>query len=545
MLYFGRWKLLSIFLVCALGILFALPNFVPENQRYETAFDGSQQAKGVWRYLPSRSVNLGLDLQGGSHIVYEVDMSAVRRERLDRLANEVMQSLQEQPRLPAVTPAVVGEDVIVRLARPEDRDTAYDRLRALATPVNAGLGPAGPQSHTVTRDDDDPRALRLSITEAMYENIREQTLVQSIEVIRNRLDGMGTTDPTIARTGNSRIMVQVPGESDPDRINALVQQQARLTFHMVAQGVDPGPEGAARVPPNVMTLPGTQPGEWYAIERLVRLDGDNLNRAWVSSDPGYPVVNFQFDTTGAAIFSRITSDFTGQRFAIVLDELVISAPRINTPILGGTGYIEGGFTFETAQELQILLNAGSLPAQLTAVEQRTVGASLGQDQIESGTMAILIGFVAVIVFMIAAYGLFGVFSNVSLLVNIVLILGGLSLFGLTLTLPGIAGIILTIGMAVDANVLIFERIREESRANRKLANAIETGFASAWSAIRDANITTMIAAMILYSLGAGPVRGFALTLGIGILTSVFTAFVVSRLLIVFWLRWNKPKSLPI
>ncbi|WP_339746727.1 protein translocase subunit SecD [uncultured Maricaulis sp.] len=552
MLQFGRWKLFSIIAVIFLGVLYSLPNLVPESDRYSVnEIDNSQEPRGIWRWIPSKTVNLGLDLQGGSHIVFEVNMAEVREGQLETLAADARQTLRAAtPPLLARSVAVVGDEVVVLMARPDDRDAAYDVLSELSQPVSSALGQPGlTQTLDVRRDGSDLSAIRLGVTPEQLEAIRTRTVTQSIEVIRRRLDGLGTTDPTIARQGDSRVLVQVPGASDPDAIIAIVGAQASMSFHLVDETINPGPNGQARVPPGrtIYPMASTNPPTYLAVETASRLTGENLTSASVSTSQTAvgPVVAFRFDTQGALVFGDMTRNNVGKRFAIVLDGEIITAPNIRGPILGGSGIIEGNFTYETAQQLVVLLNAGALPASLTPVEQRTVLASLGQDQIESGELAVLVGFLAVIVFMIAAYGLFGVFATIALMVNVILIMGALSGLGATLTLPGIAGIILTIGMAVDANVLIYERIREENKLGRTPANALQAGYERALSAILDANVTTFIAAAVLYMLGAGPVRGFAITLAIGIITSVFTAFVFSRLLAVIWLRAFKPKAIPL
>tara|TARA_R110000868_G_scaffold57591_7_gene177870 strand:- start:627 stop:2282 length:1656 start_codon:yes stop_codon:yes gene_type:complete len=551
MLQFGRWKLLSIFAVILLGVMYTIPNLVPETDRFSVnEIDNTQEPRGIWNWIPNRTVNLGLDLRGGSHIVFEVNMDEVRSQQLEALAADARQTLRTDPPILSRSVSVVGEEVVIILSRPEDRDTAFERLSGLSNPVSTGLGQPGlAQTLSVRRDDTEANAIRINITPQQYEALRNRTVTQSIEVIRRRLDGLGTTDPTIARQGDNRVLVQVPGASDPDAIIAIVGAQASMSFHLVDNTIDPGPNGQARVPPGrtIYPMADTNGAQFLAVVSATRLTGDNLTSANVTTHPDYvgPVVGFRFDTQGALVFSEMTRQHRGEQFAIVLDGEIITAPRIITPILTGSGVIGGNYTYETAQQLVVLLNAGALPASLTPVEQRTVRASLGQDQIESGERAVVIGFLAVIVFMIAAYGLFGVFATLALLVNVVLIMGSLSGLGATLTLPGIAGIILTIGMAVDANVLIYERIREEGKLGRTPANALQAGYERALSAILDANITTLIAAGVLYMLGAGPVRGFAITLGIGIITSVFTAFVFSRLLAVIWLRAMKPKALPI
>ena len=550
MLHFGRWKLITILATLLIGVLYTIPNLVPYEERYAEDLSGEPVSQGIWSVLPSRTINLGLDLQGGSHLVFQVDMDKVRVDQLDALRDDARQAMRIDPPILTRPPAVVGDEVIITAARPEDRDAVFQRITDLSGPVSTQAGQISlDQTLDVVRDPDDERVVRASITNAYFQSIRTRTVVQSIEVIRKRLDGMGTVDPTIARQGEERVLVQVPGADNPARIRELVESQASMSFHMVDTSIDPGPNGDARMPPGrvVHRMANSNPACYLVVESRTRLTGENLTNSNVTTHPSYvgPVVGFRFDTQGAIVFGELTRNNRGQQFAIVLDDEIISAPRINEPILGGSGIIGGGYTYETAQDLVVLLNAGALPASLTAVEERTVRASLGADQIASGQKAIIIGFAAVIIFMLAAYGVFGVFSTVALLANVILILGALSGLGATLTLSGIAGIILTIGMAVDANVLIYERIREESRVGRTPANAIQAGYERALVAILDANITTFIAAAVLFMMGAGPVRGFAVTLGIGIITSVFTAFVFSRLLAVLWLRAFKPKTLPL
>ncbi|GGE33973.1 protein translocase subunit SecD [Marinicauda pacifica] len=550
MLYFAPWKIALIVGAIVVGVLFSVPNFVPESVRLEqTSSEGeAPEPKGIWTILPHQTVNLGLDLRGGSHIVFEVDMEEVREERLTNLAEDVRNTLRTSPPIFSARPAVVGEEVVVRLSDAEDMDAAMARLRDLNEPVTTtGGGQGMAQTLDISRGEDG-QTIRLSVTDAAFEAIQQRTVSQSINVIRRRIDSTGTTEPTIARQGDDRVLVQVPGESNPQRIIDLVGTAARLTFHMVESDVDIGPAGEARTPPGVMVLPypgaaefGASP--YIAVQRRALITGDQLVDSSQQFQDGQVVVAFRFNTSGATAFGEATSQNVGRRFAVVLDGEVISAPRINSPILGGSGIIEGGFTVQSASDLANMLNAGALPASLTPVELRTVGPGLGQDSIEAGQTAVLIGFALVILFMLAAYGSFGVVSTVALLVNVVLILGALSGLQATLTLPGIGGIILTIGMAVDANVLIFERIREEYRNGRTVVNAVEIGYDRAFAAILDANVTTFIAASVLYMMGAGPVRGFAVTLGIGILTSVFTAFTFSRLLIAVWLRRSRPKTL--
>ncbi len=542
MLYFAPWKTTVVTLVILIGLLFTLPNFVPESVR----LDDNGEPKGVFTVLPHQTINLGLDLRGGSHLVFQVDMDEVRQERLENLQDDARSALRENPPiLISGSPAVLEGQVIVRLSRPEDMDQAMERLEELNEPITTATGQQGMnQTLSITQGDDD-RTIRLGITDAALDSIRQRTVTQSIEVIRRRVDATGTTEPNIARQGDDRVLVQVPGENNPQRIIDLVGTTARLTFHMVEEGVSVNPDGTGRTPPGVMILPSERSGEPYlAVQRRPLVTGEQLVNAGQAFDQnGQPAVNFRFNTTGARAFADATTQNRGRRFAIVLDDTIISAPVIRNPITGGSGIIEGGFTIETATDLSNMLNAGALPARLTPVEQRTVTASLGADSVARGETAVLIGFGLVIVFMALAYGFFGIVSTLALLANILLLLGALSGLQATLTLPGIAGIVLTIGMAVDANVLIFERVREEYRLGRTVTTAFEAGYSRALSAILDANITTLIAASVLYMLGAGPVRGFAVTLGLGIMTSVFTAFVFSRLLISIWLRTGRPKKL--
>ena len=552
MMHFGPSKLITILLVVLLGVLFSVPNVVPYEQRYALNEGGEYEAQGVWRYLPSSSVNLGLDLQGGSHIVFQVDMAEVRDQQLEALRSDVEQAMRVDGRRIYRSVAVVGDEVIAMTVQAEDRDIALERILELSEPVAQQPGAFSIEQtlEIESGGEDDPTVVRARISDAQYAAIESRTVQQSIEVIRRRLDGMGTTDPTIVRQGDSRVLVQVPGADDPQAIIRLVGASASMSFHLVDENIDPGIDGQARVPPGRAVFPvaSSDGGGFIVVNSRATLTGDNLANASVTTHPNYvgPVVGFRLDTQGSLVFGELTQQNRGARFAIVLDGEVISSPRINEPILSGSGVIGGGYTYESATNLVILLNAGALPASLTPVEQRNVTPSLGADQIESGRLAVMIGFGLVIVFMVAAYGILGLFSTAALLVNVVLILGGLSGLGATLTLPGIAGIILTIGMAVDANVLIYERIREEARKpNSKPAKAIEVGYERALAAILDANITTLIAAGVLFMLGAGPVRGFAVTLGIGIITSVFTAFVFSRLLAVVWLRATKPQKLPV
>jgi preprotein translocase subunit SecD len=383
---------------------------------------------------------------------------------------------------------------------------------------------------------------------AILDRIRN-AVEQSIQIVERRVNELGTVEPTIQRQGVDRVLVQVPGLQDPQRLKELLGKTAKLAFRMVDQSVSPDQALQGRVPPESEVLygPVKEGKPTYLIERRITVSGEDLTDA----QPGFdqrtsePIVTFRFNTSGARRFGRVTQENVGRPFAIVLDNEVISAPVIREPILGGSGQISGNFTVEQANDLAILLRAGALPAPLTIIEERTVGAGLGQDSIEQGIRASWIGSLMVVLFMLATYGLFGVFANVAVLVNVVMIIGILSLLNATLTLPGIAGIVLTVGMAVDSNVLIYERVREEVRSGRNAISALDAGFSRALATIIDANLTTFIAAAILFFIGSGPVRGFALTLGIGIATTVFTAFTLTRLMIATWVWWLRPRTVPI
>ncbi len=563
MLFFATWKKALVIGVCLLGVLAALPNLF-----YETADEAAraraeiarlteagdapaaalQDAAAGWpSWLPGGVLNLGLDLRGGVSLLVEVAVEQVEAERMVSLWPEAREALRE--RRDAVGPfRQVDTDapgvLEIRLVdpTPDALDAAVSALRDLAQPVQQGLlGAAGPD---ISVSEVDGERIRVALTEAEREAIRERTMAQSLEIVRRRVDEAGTREPSIQRQGADRILVQVPGVGSADEVLALLGETAKLTFHEVVgqtQNADarPGP-GEIKVPD------AERDGLWYLLERAPEVSGENLVDASGGFDQdGRPAVNFRFDTTGARRFGDYTRENVGQLFAIVLDDEVISAPRIISAITGGSGQITGAFSVEEANRLAILLRAGALPAEIRVLEQRTVGPDLGADSIAAGRLATIVALVAVLVFMGLSYGLFGVFANVALLFNIALIVGVLSALGATLTLPGIAGIVLTIGMAVDANVLVFERIREELKRAKGPARAIEQGYEKAMSAIVDANITTFIAAAILFAMGAGPVRGFAVTLGVGVVTSVFTALMVTRLMVSEWFARARPKTVAI
>ena len=530
MLYFSRAKATAILLSALVVCSFMLPNFLPE-----------QTVKSWPRWLQSRLV-LGLDLQGGSHILLEVDRNDVRKQRLDSLRDEVVRTLREAHMTWANAPAVRGNGVEVRLREGTDFAAALAKLRGLSQPLGGVLQGNGVRTLDVT--DAGGGLVRLVPTEAAMVERTRATIDQSVPIIERRINELGLVEPTVQRQGTDRILVQVPGLGDPRRLLELLGRTAKLEFRMVDAGQDP-----AHPPSDSETLEEKEGGQKVPIvvKKQALVEGADLTDAQASFDQrtGEPIVNFKFNSTGGRKFGRATQDNVGQRFAIVLDNEVISAPVIREPILGGSGQISGSFTVESANNLAILLRAGALPAKLTVIEQRVVGPGLGQDSIKAGVHASIAGAALVVVFMLATYWLFGLFANIAVAVNVAMIIGLLSFLGATLTLPGIAGIVLTVGIAVDSNVLIYERIREEVRNGRTAITAIDAGFSRALATILDSNITTFIAAAVLFLIGTGPVKGFAITLGIGILTTLFTAFTLTRLIMAWWVRWQRPTKVPI
>jgi protein-export membrane protein SecD len=534
MLHFERWKIVLIAIVTLAGVVFTAPNFLP-----------TAMVEGFPSFVPHKQINLGLDLRGGSYLLLQVDTASVNRDRLQTLSNDVRRVLRAA-QVNYTGLGVNGDTVTVRITKPEDVEKSVDAIKGLSSVVAANLLSGGLPS----RDLDiatSGNLITVSTTETAKLARAQSAIQQSMEIVRRRIDELGTTEPVIQQQGLDRILVQVPGLSDPSHLKALLGQTAKLNFRLVDQTTTAQQALESHsIPAGSEILPlADNPEQKILVQRRVMVGGDSL----VDAQPGFdqrsgaPVVNFRFDTTGGRLFGEVTRDNVGKPFAIVLDNKVISAPRINEPIMGGQGQISGNFTVQQANDLAILLRAGALPAPLNVLEERTVGASLGADSIRAGTIASIIGSVAVVVFMIAAYGLFGVFANLALLINIALIMGSLSMLQATLTLPGIAGIVLTIGTAVDANVLIYERIREELRAGKTPIAAVSAGYNKALATILDANITHFISAAVLFELGSGPVRGFAVTLAIGVITSVFTAFTVNRLIVATWIRRARPKAL--
>lgn len=535
MLNYPRWKVILVSSVLLLGVAFSIPNML-----------NRETAEGLPDWLPKSQINLGLDLQGGSHLLLQVEVDEVVRERLETLRNDIRLALRK---------ARIGHRQAIRdgalVVSLTDSAQEADALREIET-LN-GVVPAssfgGPSGQTYDVESDGAGRITIRYSEMAHEQLVTGTVNQSLEVVRRRIDELGTREPTIQRQGDDRVLVQVPGERNPEKLKALLGTTARMTFHMVDMEGSIEDALAGRVPAGSKLLAAdpSNPGpEHYLVHNRVELSGDNLVDSQASVDQNnMPAVSFRFDNTGARRFGEITQEYTGRLFAIVLDDKVISAPRIREPILGGSGIITGSFSFEEANNLAVLLRAGALPAPLTIVEERTVGPDLGADSIAAGKLASILGLVLVAVLMAVYYGLFGIFANVALVANLILIVASLSILGATLTLPGIAGIVLTIGMAVDANVLIFERIREEVQRGRTPLAAVDTGFSEAMRTIIDANVTTLIAAVILFQFGSGPIKGFAVTLSVGIVTSMFTAIMVTRFLILLWYRRVRPAALPV
>ncbi|MFV0513982.1 MAG: protein translocase subunit SecD [Jhaorihella sp.] len=553
MLNFDPWKRVLIWLICAAGILLALPNAfytrVEQSNDAKAAIEKTGETPallaqaGQWpSWLPSGLVNLGLDLRGGAHLLAEVKVGDVYAARMEAMWPELRDALRdERDSVGTIRKQPSARDKIrIRIGDPAGMDDALRIVRGLARPVQTLTG-AGATDIEANAEGD---VLVVTLSDAEKAASDDRTVRQALEIVRRRIDEVGTREPTIQRQGSDRILIQVPGIGSAAELKAIIGTTARLTFNpVVGRGSDPdAPAGTGnKVIPSL-----DEPGLYYTVEAAPVVTGEELVDAQPSFDQnGRPAVSFRFNTAGARRFGDYTLENIGSPFAIVLDDEVVSAPVIQSHIPGGSGIITGRFTIEESTHLAVLLRAGALPAGLDFLEERTIGPELGQDSIDAGKIATVVAFGAVLIFMALAYGLFGLFANIALALNIALIFGMLSLIGATLTLPGIAGIVLTVGMAVDANVLVFERIREELKTARGPSRAIELGYEKALSAILDANITTLITAVILFAMGSGPVRGFAITLGLGIVTSVFTAIFVTRLMIAIWFDRRRPKTIEV
>ena len=555
MLQIPLWNKMVIILLVLAGIAFAMPNLFYERverhndavaliERTGATTDALEAERALWPdLLPGTLVNLGLDLRGGAHLLAEVQVADVYEARMDALWPELRDVLREVRDTVGTIrrqDAPAGE-LHVRISEPAGIAAAVEAARRLATPVVSLTGVGAPTLEV--RGDND--LLIVTLSEAERQATDDRTMQQSVEIVRRRVDEAGSREPTIQRQGADRILIQVPGIGSAQELKDLIGTTARLTFHPVVSRTT---DAQAEVDARQILLPSMdEEGAFYVLEQTPVVTGDDLVDSQPAFDQqtGQPAVTFRFNPSGARAFGDYTAANVGAPFAIVLDEEVISAPVIRQAITGGSGQITGNFTVEGSTELAVLLRAGALPAEMVFLEERTIGPELGADSIAAGEIAAVVAFASVLVFMVLSYGLFGLFASVALILNVGLIFGVLSVIGATLTLPGIAGIVLTIGMAVDANVLVFERIREELKTAKGPARAIEQGYARALSAIIDANLTTFIIAVILFTLGSGPVRGFSITLGIGIITSVFTAIYVTRLLIVTWFDRARPKTIEV
>ena len=529
MIQLRAWKVVLVVLAAVFGLVFTLPNLLPTS---------------VTDHMPgllAKRLNLGLDLQGGSYLLLEVDQASLRSEQLSNITEDVRRTLGDAN----IAFNGLGQQngrVAVQVTNPAQQNQALDLLRSKLVqqngqgdePLDIASGPNG--------------AVTLGYSDAAWRQMTVKAVTQSIEVVSRRIDSLGTREPTIIRQGTDRIVVEAPGESDPERLKAIIGQTAKLTFQMV-DDTTALPANPALVPPEDQLLPSETPSEpqGVLVRRRVFASGEMLTGAAGAFDgqTGQPVVSMRFNSHGGQLFGETTAANIGKRFAIVLDGKVITDPVIQGAIYGGNGQITGNFTADSAANLALLLRSGALPAKLNFVEQRTVGAELGADAVRAGAISLGIGAVAIVVFIIGAYGLFGVFAACALIINVFMIFGAMSLTQATLTFPGIAGLILTLAVAVDANVLIYERIRDEAHAGRTPLMAADQGFRRALVSIVDANVTTLISALIMFQFGSGEVRGFAWTLFVGVLTSVFSAVLVTQVLIGWWFRLAKPKTLPI
>jgi len=524
MLYIPPWQRTIILVVCLLGVLLSVPNLF------------SSRTVDRWPSFLHKQVALGLDLRGGSYLLYEVDMNAALKDQLNNLTDELRTDFANAKPPVGYTGLAAEDDHVALVLRDTSRTNDVKEIaQKIDSNLEVTIGNGG--------------AVSMKPSAAELQQHADSAVAQSIEIVRRRVDQTGTKEATIQRVGADRILVELPGIDDPERVKALIGKTAKMTFQLVDTNASVEDARKGKVPPGDEYLPAQEnrqgAPDGYVVRRRIMVSGDTLTDAEPSFNQNAPVVSFKFDSVGARRFADATRENVGKPFAIVLDNRVISAPVIKEAILGGAGIIEGSFTVQSASDLALLLRAGALPAPLTILEERTVGPDLGADSIHAGALASVVGIALVVVFMVIFYGLFGLFADVALFFNLCIMLASLSLLGATLTLPGIAGIALTMGMAVDANVLIYERIREELRGGRSLISSLQAGFERAFGTILDSHVTTLVAGALMFWLGSGPVKGFAVTLSIGVLTSLFSAILVTRLQIVTWLRRTKPKAIPI
>lgn len=530
MLEFPRWKVWLVSLVVALGVLLSIPSLIA----------GTPLASSWPSWLPQYRISLGLDLAGGSHLLYEADAADAQKTRLQAMEDSVSTELRRDPRIDIGDISTAGGRLSFMVRDPRQVDAAVERMRSLTKPV----------ALTGLRDWDvavvDSTRIVLTPTQSGTAQAMKDAMGLARDVVRRRIDPGGTKEITVVTEGSNRVLVEVPGVENPDELKRLIGQTAHLEFKLVDLGASPADVQQGRAPAGSQVLPMASGGGAVAVKRRVMVSGDQISKATQGYDEnGAPDIEITFDSAGARRFGRATQENIGKPFAIILDDKVLSYPTIESAILGGRAQITGSFTVQSAQDLAVSLNAGRLPVKLNVIEERSIGPDLGKDSIHKGALASIVAIAAVMIFMLVTYGRFGVYANIALVVNAFLILGIMSMFNATLTLPGIAGFILTIGAAVDANVLINERIREEIRRGRRMIDAVETGYKEAMRAIFDANVTHVISASIMAYFGSGPVRGFAVVLLIGVVTSVFTAVYFTRMLVALWIRRARPRALHI
>ncbi len=535
MINITRFQLWTALIVCVLALILAGPNVLSK-----------KTAESLPSWVPHQQFALGLDLQGGAYLLLEAEMRGVVTDTLKNVRDSLRKSLRDQ-RVRYEDMRYVGRGVAFRAPDAAQLDKAKSIAETVARDAGSGSGGVFSARQNLYEVRAEGNAITVRLTDAGLASLNERIIDQAMEILRRRIDPQGVLELTIQRQGDTRVIVEVPGVSDTEEIRRRIGTTAKMTFHLPHQSIL-APTKETVAPPGYKLLPGARSmGEegWYLVEEEARLDGSHLTDAQQTFQDGLPIIQFRFDTTGARIFCTITQENIRKPFAIVLDDEVISAPVIQSAICGGSGIIQGRFTVESATRLALLLRAGALPAKFNVVEERTVGATLGADAIEAGIWASMLGVVLVAAYMIGAYGLFGLFAIIALTFNLIILAAIMSLLGATLTLPGIAGIVLSLGMSVDANVLIYERMREEIRAGRTTLSAIDAGFRRAFTAISDSNITVIIAGLLLYLFGSGPVKGFGVTLAIGVGASFFTAIMLTRIQVVYWWRWWRPKTLPI
>ena len=534
MLYVSRWKTIAVALACLASLLFSAPNFF------------SKETVQRWpAWMPRLQLPLGLDLSGGAHLLLTLDTAEVRKDWLENIRDDARRRLRDA-KVTVTGLGIANNAVQVRLAKPEDAEAALKALQGVVQQTGGGV--FGTSVADLVLGKGEGGLVTITPTEPGLQQRIASAVSASIETVRRRVDQLGTAEASVVRQGRDRVLVQFPGIQDTTQLKALIGKTARLSFHEVHSSMSAEEARQTRAPAGFKVYESGASDEGAQILRetpVVR--GDELVDAQPAFDQqtNEPIISFRFNNSGARKFGAFTRTNVGRPFAIVLDDKVISAPVIREPILGGSGQISGSFTVEAANQLAIQLRSGALPAKLTIVEERTVGPSLGADSVEAGKSAIIVGFIGVMLYMTLGYGLFGLFAIIALVVNLAFIIASLSLLQATLTLPGIAGIVLTMGMSVDANVLINERIRDELRVGRTPISALDAGFTRAYGTIFDTNMTGLLAALILIWFGSGPVRGFGVTLAIGIVASAFTATTVTRYLVAGWLRWTKPKMIPI